>query len=190
MKKKITLYILILSSIFISSCKSKYSEEIEKSCKDCNEIKIPKSNFILVTNQSGQSNVFNKNSMVFILSKWYPAKFNEGFIIDDITFSVDGKEIMCSEGFYNILSDKYLEGNMGNEAPSSTSSSSSSSSGSSSSYESKACSWCGKSFSGTHYTHLGKMADCQSSTSSNSIGTYCSMKCCSEARRSSCPTCR
>jgi len=52
------------------------------------------------------------------------------------------------------------------------------------------CSWCGKSFSGTHYTHLGKLAPCQSSNSSNSIGTFCSMRCCSEARRSSCPSCR
>jgi hypothetical protein len=34
------------------------------------------------------------------------------------------------------------------------------------------------------------MAPCQSSTSSSSIGKYCSMKCCSEARKSSCPTCR
>lgn len=46
-------------------------------------------------------------------------------------------------------------------------SSSSSSSNSSSSSESKTCSWCGNSFSGTHYTHLGKMAPCQSSSSSN-----------------------
>jgi hypothetical protein len=69
-------------------------------------------------------------------------------------------------------------------------SSGSSSSSSSSSYGSKTCSWCGKSFSGTHYTHLGKMSPCQSSSSSNSIGTFCSMKCCSEARRSSCPSCR
>lgn len=69
-------------------------------------------------------------------------------------------------------------------------SSGSSSSSSSSSYSSQTCSWCGKSFSGSHYTHLGKMADCYSTTSSSSIGTYCSMKCCSEARRSSCPTCK
>lgn len=66
--------------------------------------------------------------------------------------------------------------------------SSSSSSGSSSS--SKSCSWCGKSFSGSHYTHLGKMSDCYSTDSSTSIGIYCSKKCCSEARKSSCPTCR
>jgi hypothetical protein len=69
-------------------------------------------------------------------------------------------------------------------------SSSSSSSSNSSSSDSKTCSWCGNSFSGIHYTHLGKMAPCQSSSSSNSIGKYCSMKCCSEARKSSCPSCR
>lgn len=56
--------------------------------------------------------------------------------------------------------------------------------------DSKTCSWCSKSFSGKHYTHLGKMAPCQSSTSESSIGKYCSMKCCSEARKSTCPTCR
>lgn len=72
----------------------------------------------------------------------------------------------------------------------STNSSSTNSSGSSySSSSSKTCSWCNKSFSGTHYTHLGKMAPCQSSSSSTSIGKYCSMKCCSDARKSSCPTC-
>lgn len=55
---------------------------------------------------------------------------------------------------------------------------------------SKTCSWCGKSFTGSHYTHLGKMAGCQSSNSSSSLNTYCSMKCCSEARKSTCPQCR
>ncbi|WP_188051634.1 hypothetical protein [Flavobacterium sp. GP15] len=69
-------------------------------------------------------------------------------------------------------------------------SSDSSYSNSSSYSSSNTCSWCGKSFSGSHYTHLGKMSDCYSTTSSSSIGIYCSMKCCSEARRSSCPTCR
>ncbi len=61
----------------------------------------------------------------------------------------------------------------------------------SSSYSaSKTCSWCGKSFSGEHYTHLGKMSDCYSTNATTSIGYYCSRKCCSEARRSSCPSCR
>ncbi|WP_140484977.1 hypothetical protein [Flavobacterium sp. GSA192] len=64
------------------------------------------------------------------------------------------------------------------------------SNGSSSYSSSKTCSWCGKSFSGAHYTHLGKMSDCYSTNSSTSIGIYCSNKCCSEARKSSCPTCR
>jgi hypothetical protein len=63
-------------------------------------------------------------------------------------------------------------------------------SSSSTSSSNKTCSWCGKSFSGTHYTHLGKISECYSTDSSTSIGIYCSMKCCSEARRSTCPTCR
>ncbi len=65
-----------------------------------------------------------------------------------------------------------------------------SSSGSTTYSADKTCSWCGKSFSGSHYTHLGKMSDCYSTNSTTSIGYYCSLKCCSEARRSSCPTCR
>lgn len=65
----------------------------------------------------------------------------------------------------------------------------SSSSTYSSSTSSKICSWCGKAFSGEHYTHLGKMSDCYRTNSSSSIGIYCSSKCCSEARKSSCPTC-
>ncbi|TDW52497.1 hypothetical protein EV144_1011187 [Flavobacterium sp. 270] len=68
--------------------------------------------------------------------------------------------------------------------------SSSTSSNSSSYSSSKTCSWCGKSFSGEHYTHLGKMSDCYRTNSTTSIGYYCSQKCCSEARKSSCPTCR
>jgi len=75
------------------------------------------------------------------------------------------------------------------KAPIETTTRSSSSSSGSSSYGSKSCGWCGTSFSGRHYTHLGKFASCQISPS-NSIGMWCSMKCCSEARRSSCPTCR
>ena len=69
------------------------------------------------------------------------------------------------------------------------SSNSSYESSTSTSNTSKTCSWCGKSFTGEHYTHLGKISDCYSTNSASSIGIYCSMKCCSEARRSSCPTC-
>jgi len=188
MKNTIIIFItIILSATLVTSCKNKYSKEIEKSCSDCSETKIRKSDFILVTNKNGESNVFSKNQMRFVLSKWYPAKYDEGAFFDDITFTVNGSGVMCSESDYTKLSDDFL---MNKSSSSSYSGSSSSSSGSSSSYGSKTCSWCGKSFSGTHYTHLGKMAPCQSSTNNNSIGKWCSMKCCSEARRSSCPSCR
>ena len=76
-----------------------------------------------------------------------------------------------------------------NSSSTSNNSGSSSYNSGSSSYNSKTCSWCGKSFSGSHYTHLGKLAPCQSSNASNSIGKYCSMECCSDARKSSCPSC-
>lgn len=63
-------------------------------------------------------------------------------------------------------------------------------SSSTTSYEkSKICSWCSKSFTGIHYTHLGRMSDCNSTSDENSIGKYCSMQCCSESRKRSCPTC-
>lgn len=73
-------------------------------------------------------------------------------------------------------------------APSSSSRSSSRPSSSS-----KTCSWCSKSFSGTHYKHMGKFSGCESSNATSTlelIGIYCSNKCCSEARRSSCKTCQ
>ena len=188
MKNTIIIFITItLSATLVTSCKNKYSKEIEKNCSDCSETKIRKSDFILVTNKNGESNVFSKNQMSFVLSKWYVAKYDEGVFFDDITFTVNGSGVMCSESDYTNLSDDFL---INNSSSSSYSGSYSSSIRSSSSHASKTCSWCGKSFSGPHYTHLGKMAPCQSSSSSNSIVTYCSMKCCSEARRSSCPSCR
>jgi len=55
--------------------------------------------------------------------------------------------------------------------------------------EVETCHWCGKKFTGEHYSHLGKISDCYT-TSSNTITVYCSMKCCEEARASSCPSCR
>ncbi|RDI13212.1 hypothetical protein DEU42_103122 [Flavobacterium sp. AG291] len=58
------------------------------------------------------------------------------------------------------------------------------------SYEkSKTCSWCSTQFTGVHYTHLGRMSDCTSTYDDNSIGKYCSLKCCNDSRKKSCPTC-
>lgn len=48
---------------------------------------------------------------------------------------------------------------------------------------SKTCSWCNKSFTGEHYTHLGKLADCYSTSNTNTLNKFCSMRCCSESRR-------
>jgi hypothetical protein len=47
----------------------------------------------------------------------------------------------------------------------------------------KNCSWCNKSFSGDHYTHMGKLADCYSTSQAYTINTFCSMSCCSASRR-------
>jgi hypothetical protein len=48
---------------------------------------------------------------------------------------------------------------------------------------SKTCGWCNRTFRGDHYTHVGRMADCYSTSSYNTINKFCSMKCCSESRR-------
>lgn len=96
----------------------------------------------------------------------------------------------CTEKKQNAigLENRQIESN---ERQSSYDSSSSSySSGTSTSYSSKKCSWCGKSFKGDHYTHMGKLASCERITNKvRSIGTFCSLKCCREDRKSSCPTC-
>ncbi len=73
--------------------------------------------------------------------------------------------------------------------PSSNNVEPSSSDGTNNSYSGKVCSYCGKHFSGSHYTHLGKMVDCHESTDPNSIGIFCSLECCTNARRRSCPSC-
>lgn len=101
------LIILFITFIFIG-CKSDISKEIEKSCIDCSETSIRKSDLILVTNKNGESNVFSRRRMSFMLSKWYPAKYDEGVIFDDITFTVNGQNVMCSEDDYKNLSDNYI----------------------------------------------------------------------------------
>lgn len=114
--------------------------------------------------------------------------------------TISYRDELTNRGFKNKINEKVLidievqiskyqdlvNSNTINDSYSNNSSSSDNSSYS----NSKTCSWCGKSFSGSHYTHLGKMSDCYSTDSSTSIGKYCSMQCCSEARKSSCPSCR
>lgn len=175
---------------FVHYIDSSYKREIEKICLDCEEFqKVRKSTFVLVKNKEGKSNVYDTKINRFLLNNWYEANYDEGTFYDDITFKVNGKNVMCSDNNYHYLSeqgDNYLV-STSNSLSSSTSSSSTSTSTSTSL---KTCSWCSKEFSGEHYTHLGKMSDCYTTNSSSSIGMYCSSKCCSEARKSSCPTCR
>lgn len=134
MKKFIIYFIVFFVLGFVaSSCKSKYSKEIEKSCADCIETEIRESDFILVTNKNGESNVFSKNKMTFVLSKWYPAKYDEGVFFDDITFNIADKKVMCSESDYNSLSDDFINGKLESMSSSVSSSSSGSYSSSSSS---------------------------------------------------------
>lgn len=47
----------------------------------------------------------------------------------------------------------------------------------------KTCNWCNKTFRGNHYSHLGRMADCYSTSSYNTVNKFCSMSCCSDSRR-------
>ena len=186
------LFVLILGIVlFIKFYKSSDEREIQEICTDCKEFtNIRKTSWILVKNSENKSNVYDKKTHKFILKNWYEAKYDEGSYFDDITFQVNGYSKMCSEREYNLLAEKgddYLNSTI--DDSNSTYSNSSSTNNSSNSSD-ETCSWCGKSFSGEHYTHLGKMSDCYSTSSSSSIGVYCSLSCCSQARRSSCPTCR
>ncbi|MGG5578044.1 hypothetical protein ACPDHL_11985 [Myroides sp. C15-4] len=92
-------------------------------------------------------------------------------------------------GFFILLAFGSGDSNSGDSYSPSTNydnyngSSYSGSSNSSSSYLSKTCGWCGKTFRGNHYTHFGNISSCEKvSDDKPSIGKYCSMKCCSEAR--------
>lgn len=103
------LFLLALTtSLLMMGCKTESSKEIDRTCSNCEKKKLPKTSFILVTNQEGKSNVFNIKTMKYMLSNWYPAVFDEGVIYDDITFTVTGREVSCSESEYHLLSDKYL----------------------------------------------------------------------------------
>jgi hypothetical protein len=184
------LIIIIAIGIFIKSYVPAEQREILALYPDSKQfLKIRKTSWILVTNSSNKSNVYDTNSKRFLLSKWYKAKYDEGVFFDDITFDFDNKSKMCSESNYHYLTEKgdeYLNSSLGDYNPNYRNSPSTNSG-----YLSeKKCSWCGKSFRGEHYTHLGKISDCYSTSSTTSIGIYCSMSCCSQARRSSCPTCR
>lgn len=114
MKNYIYIILTAISfSITITSCKNKYSKEIEKSCSDCSETKIRKSDFILVTNKNGESNVFSKSRMSFVLSHWYEATYDEGTFYDDITFKIDGRKKIVMDINYDFLrdhGDNYLLG--------------------------------------------------------------------------------
>ena len=106
---------------------------------------------------------------------------NVGYVIIGVLIFLFLVADKCDRDIRNEAKEKYGNENYINTNVSSTSNADSYSS---SSYEvDKTCSYCAKSFTGTHYTHLGNLADCQSSTDKNSIGKYCSLKCCSESRR-------
>ena len=48
----------------------------------------------------------------------------------------------------------------------------------------KKCRWCSRSFRGSHYEHLGKLVSCHTSSKKYPVtSTYCSLRCCSQARR-------
>ena len=180
-------FAVIVFIFYIQYYVPKEQREILAIYPDSQEFqKIRKTSWILVTNSDNKSNIYDTNPKRFLLNKWYDAKYDEGSFYDDITFNIDGKSKMCSETDYHFLTEKgddYLNSTSEDYSPTYNNSSSSNS-------YSKTCSWCDKSFSGEHYTHLGKMSDCYSTSSSSSIGKYCSMSCCSQARRNSCPTCR
>jgi hypothetical protein len=103
------LLLLILAFKWIFP-ENEITQKIKETCSDCTEIEIPESDLILVTNSAGQSNIFSKSEMSYLLTEWYDIKFNEGLFFDDITFNIDGKSIMVSEHDYALISNDYLLG--------------------------------------------------------------------------------
>jgi hypothetical protein len=108
-KSKNNLIVLIFtfcSLIIMFGC-NKYSDEIEKTCPDCEQIKVRKSDdIIFVKKGNGEGNVFSKSQMKFILDKWYPAKYDEGIMWDDISFTIEGHFISFDENHYNEISNE------------------------------------------------------------------------------------
>jgi hypothetical protein len=101
------LLLLILAFKWIFP-ENEITQKIKETCSDCTEIEIPESDLILVTNSAGQSNIFSKSEMSYLLTEWYDIKFNEGLFFDDITFNIDGKSIMVSEHDYQLINDYYV----------------------------------------------------------------------------------
>lgn len=107
--KTLKITIFLAFCLGLVSCKNKYDIEIEKTCIECSSQVIRNTDFILVTNKEGISNVFDKKDMKFRLSNWYPAKFNKGIIFDDITFTVNGINVMCDvTPSENEISDEHI----------------------------------------------------------------------------------
>lgn len=110
------LIVILFTLITITGC-NKYSKEIEKSCSDCEQIKVRKSeDLIFVKKSNGEGNVFSKSQMKFLLDKWYPAKYDEGIIFDDIRFEVDGKWISFPEDEYSKISNEAIKKSTGYDA--------------------------------------------------------------------------
>lgn len=172
------LLFLTLLILILNSCNKKLPEDLESERVSLNS---------KIDNVIAKEKDYSYKNYSELLENYEELKVENTKYIDLLTRR--GFEENVKRNVENYIDEKIIKYKDLAASESSNDNSSSSSSSSSSSYGSKTCSWCGKSFSGTHYTHLGKLAPCQSSTSSSSIGTYCSMECCSNARRSSCPTC-
>lgn len=172
---KIYSFALLLFCLFITSCNN-LPNDLEDKRKSLNAE--------LTDLRNREETASNNSDYEQLLNDYKAHKIN----------TINYRNELTDRGFKNKINEKVLidieeqilkyqdlvNSNIKNESYSSDSSHSSN----------KTCSWCDKSFSGSHYTHLGKMSDCYSTDSSSSIGKYCSMRCCSEARKSSCPSCR
>tara|TARA_R110002049_G_C9014455_1_gene550896 strand:- start:365 stop:889 length:525 start_codon:yes stop_codon:yes gene_type:complete len=173
--KNIIQPILIIVTLVIFSCSNLPSDLEEKKDKLNVRIENLHEEFEKASATSEFERLINEYEVLISDNQNYVNELNERGLAKEVNTEVIG----------------YLNDQISNsrEAIQKNKESSNKSYSNSSSTSTKTCSWCSKQFSGSHYTHLGKLAPCQSSSSSNSIGKYCSMKCCSEARRKSCPTC-
>lgn len=165
--KPIAILLLLACVItFLFLHEDKYSKEIKKTCLECKLEEIAKSDYILVTNKEGKSNVFSKTNMSFILSQWYEAEYDNGMFFDDITFSINGGKVICVEDDYKQLSDDYINNKINNNSSNAQTSSN------------NTCAVCGRQFVGNGYEEVsdGVWKQCREPYQCPICSKQCGMK--------------
>jgi hypothetical protein len=116
-KNNLTVLIFTFFSLIIMLGCNKYSDEIEKTCSNCEQIKVRKSDDIIVVKRpDGKGNVFSKSKMKFLVDNWYEVIYDEGIFFDDIRFNIDGKYISFTEDRYSEISNENIKKSTGYDA--------------------------------------------------------------------------